>query len=93
MDILDEDEPRAKPGHNSGVAPDILKSVVDRMENLQCDIDELKDDQKEIMQEAKSQGFNPKTIRTVLAIRKKRKEEREAELAELDLYLHALEMI
>jgi uncharacterized protein (UPF0335 family) len=83
-----------KPRPNTpGVAGEHLKSVIDRIENIQCSIDEYKEDQKEVFAEAKSAGFDVKIIRKVLRIRRQRKEEREEELAMTELYLHALGML
>ena len=48
---------------------------------------------KEVFAEAKSNGFDTKTLRKVISLRKKALEERQEEEAMLDLYLHALGMI
>lgn len=94
-DDLDEE---AAPGigHNSragGIAGDQLKSIVERVERVRDDIGELKDDEKEIFAEAKSSGFDVATIKRVLRKRAQRKEDRAAEEALTELYMHALGMI
>jgi uncharacterized protein (UPF0335 family) len=47
-----------------------LLSFVERFERLQEERDALGDDQKEIMEEAKSEGFDTKTMRKAIARRK-----------------------
>ena len=45
------------------------------------------------MAEAKANGFDTKTLRKIITLRKKNAEERQEEEAMLDLYMHALGMI
>jgi uncharacterized protein (UPF0335 family) len=87
--------PIAAMGHNSatGVARDQLRSIVERIERMEEEKAEAVADIKEIYKEAKGNGFDTKTIRKVVAMRKRDKAEREAEEALLDLYMSALGMI
>lgn len=71
----------ADVGHNG-----LLKSIVDRIENVEATIKEHRD-------EAKSNGLEIKIIRNVLRLRKQDAETRDRELAMLDVYLHALGML
>ncbi|MEM7685837.1 MAG: GapR family DNA-binding domain-containing protein, partial [Pseudomonadota bacterium] len=48
---------------------------------------------KEVYAEAKGNGFDAKTLRKIVSLRKKPTEEREEEEALLDLYLSALGMV
>ena len=79
-------------GHNSGVNKQLL-SLVERIERVRDDIGELKDDEKEIFSEAKSEGFDVATIRRVLQKRAQRAEERAEQEALLETYMRALGMI
>lgn len=75
----------AQPGHNGQ-----LKSIVERIENLDGEIKERRDDQKEIYSEAKSNGWDVKILRRVVAIRKQDPAARAEQEAILDTYMHAL---
>lgn len=76
-------------GHNS---KEQLKSIIERFENLDSEIQERRSDQKDILSEAKSNGYCPKTLRKVIAIRKKDPAARAEEAALLETYLTALGM-
>lgn len=76
-------------GHNS---KEQLKSIVERIENLDGQIKELRSDQKDIFAEAKGNGFDVKALRKVVALRKKDPADRAEEAAILETYLHALDM-
>lgn len=74
------------------VAAGQLKSIIERIERLEDEKKEIADQVKEVYAEAKGNGFDVKTLRKVVGLRKKDAEEREEEEAMLDLYLHALGM-
>jgi uncharacterized protein (UPF0335 family) len=67
-----------------------LQSIVERIERLEEEKSALSTDIKEVFAEAKGQGFDTKTLRTVLKIRKMEKSERQEQQALLELYLNAL---
>ena len=75
------------------VAAGQLKSIIERVERLEEEKKEVADQIKEVYAEAKANGFDAKTIRKVVSLRKKPTEEREEEEALLDLYLSALGML
>jgi uncharacterized protein (UPF0335 family) len=75
------------------VAVGQLKSVIERIERLEEEKKETAEQIKEVYAEAKSSGFDAKTIRKVVSLRKKPTEERQEEEALLDLYLSALNML
>ncbi len=79
-------------GDNS-VSSKELRSIVDRLENLGEEIKGLQDDKKDLFALAKSQGFDAKVIRKLLAIRKMKNGEYEEEQMMLDTYMAALSMI
>jgi Uncharacterized protein conserved in bacteria len=76
-----------------GIAADRLRSYVERWERLQEEIKGLREDQKEIMAEAKGAGFDTKTIRRMIKLRELTQEERDEQEALDDLYKAALGML
>ena len=76
-------------GHNSN---EQLKSIVERIENLDGQIKDLRDDQKDVYLEAKGNGFDVKALRTIVRLRKQSPDDRAAQEAILDAYKHALGM-
>lgn len=75
-----------------GIAATQLKSIVERIERLEEEKKAIADDIKDVYAEAKANGFDTKTLRTVVRLRKQDRAEREEQEALLDLYLHALGM-
>jgi uncharacterized protein (UPF0335 family) len=75
------------------IARDQLKAVVERIERLEEEKAALASDIKDVYAEAKANGFDTKTLRTVIRLRKQDKNERQEQEALLDLYLNALGMI
>jgi uncharacterized protein (UPF0335 family) len=73
------------------VAGDQLRSIVERIEHIEEEIKELTESKKEIYAEAKSNGYDVKTLREVIRIRKQDREEREEQESLLDAYLRAIE--
>jgi uncharacterized protein (UPF0335 family) len=85
----------SKVGHNSKTtfAQGQLRSLVERIERLEEEKKTIAGDIKEVYAEAKANGFDTKTLRKVIALRKKEAAEREEEQLMLDLYLSALGML
>jgi uncharacterized protein (UPF0335 family) len=73
-------------------AKDQLRSIVERIERLEEEKAALSEDIKEVYAEAKGNGFDTKTLRTVVRLRKQDSSERAEQEALLDLYMHALGM-
>ena len=73
------------------VASGQLKAIVERIENIEVEIQEATDARKEVYAEAKANGFDVKTIKTLVAQRKKSPDEVDEAQAMLDLYRAALE--
>ena len=80
-------------GTGKGIAHEQLKSIVERIERLEEEKQALADDIKEVYAEAKANGFDTKTLRTVIRLRKQDTSERQEQEALLDLYLQALGML
>ena len=70
-----------------------LQSIVDRIEKLEDERALLAADIKDIYTEAKGNGFDPKIIKKVIALRKKDAAERAEEEALLETYMSALGML
>jgi uncharacterized protein (UPF0335 family) len=77
---------------SDAVAPDLLKSFVERIERLEEEKASIAGDVKEVYAEAKAQGFDTKVLRKVVALRRRDAAERREEQEILDLYLQALGM-
>ena len=75
------------------VAADELRLLIERAERLEEEKKGISDDIKDVMAEAKGRGYDPKAIRKILSIRKKKKEEYQEEEAILEVYLQALGLI
>jgi uncharacterized protein (UPF0335 family) len=75
-----------------GIAADRLRSIVERIERLEEERKALGSDIKDIYQEAKSAGFEPKVVRQIISIRRKEPAEVEEQETLLDLYRRALGM-
>ena len=78
-------------GHNSGnVAADQLRLFVERVENLEEEKKGIADDIRDVYSEAKSQGFDTKTMRAIVRLRKMEKAARQEQDALLETYRAAL---
>jgi Uncharacterized protein conserved in bacteria len=75
------------------VAAGELRAFVERIETLEEEKKAVAEQIKEVMAEAKGRGYDVKTLRKIVALRKKDPEERSEEEALLDLYLSALGML
>jgi len=70
-----------------------LRSFIERIERLEEEKKALADDIKEVYSEAKGQGFDTKTMRKIISLRKKDPDDRAEEDALLDTYKSALGMM
>lgn len=77
----------SEPG---GVAGDQLRTIVERIEEVEEEIKALNEAKKEIYLEAKGNGFDVRVLREVIRLRKQDQKEREAHETLLDVYLQAL---
>lgn len=77
-------------GVGDAVEGDQLKSIVERIERLAEEKATIADDIKEVYAEAKGNGYDPKIIRKVVALRRRDLHERKEEEALIDLYLQAV---
>ena len=75
-----------------GTTADQLRSIIERIENLEEEKTNLTSDIREIYSEAKGNGFDVKALRAIVRMRKKDDHERLEEEAVLATYMHALGM-
>ena len=75
------------------VAADRLKSFVERIEKLEEERQAIGGDIRDVYSEAKGSGFDVKTMRSVVRLRKMDAAERDEQETLLDLYKQALGMI
>jgi uncharacterized protein (UPF0335 family) len=75
------------------VIADELRQIIERYERLDAERLDIVESQKEVMSEAKGQGFDIKAIRKIIALRKKRADEIAEEEAIEATYREALGML
>ena len=84
-------------GHNSGADPyavtaDELRQFIERWEQLESEKQDIQEQQKELMAEAKGRGYDTKVMRMVIKLRKRKPDEIAEEEAVLEVYKAALGM-
>ena len=72
------------------IAGDQLRTIVERIEQVEEEIKELNEAKREIYAEAKSNGFDVKIIRQVIRVRKEDEKKRDETDMLLDTYLQAI---
>lgn len=77
------------PGSKT-VAAERLRSIIERIERLEEEKAAIMGDVKEVYAEAKGEGYDTKTLRQVVRLRKMDRAQRQEQEALLDLYLSAL---
>jgi uncharacterized protein (UPF0335 family) len=68
-----------------------IRSFVERIENLDTELQELNEQKKEVFSEAKGEGFDVKILKEIIKLRKEDKDERDERESLLDLYMRAME--
>ena len=85
--------PAAGPGRVGGVAGDILRAYVERIERLEEEKKALAADIREVYAEAKGNGYDPKIMRKLIALRRMDQADRREEEELLDVYRRAIGMM
>jgi uncharacterized protein (UPF0335 family) len=67
------------------------RAFVERIENLDIELQELNEQKKEVFAEAKGAGFDVKILKEIIKLRKQDQDERDEREGLLDLYMRALE--
>jgi uncharacterized protein (UPF0335 family) len=74
------------------VTAEELRQFIERYEHLAAEKQDIADQQKEVMAEAKGRGYCTKTMRRIIALRKKQADQIAEEEAVEALYRQALGM-
>ena len=74
------------------VTAEELRQFVERFERLEIEKKDIADQQKEVMAEAKSRGYDTRIMRKIVSLRKRDLEEVAEEEAVLSMYKTALGM-
>jgi len=77
-------------GHNSGIAGEQLQSIIERLERLEEDKAAVMMDIKEVLAEAKGNGFDTKPIKRLVALRKQDRAKAIEDRQLLELYAAAI---
>lgn len=88
MDVNDDQQQQSSYRVTAGE----LRAFIERFERLDAEKKELADQQKEVMAEAKSRGYDTKVLRRIVALRKMDPQEVSEAEAVLELYKEALGM-
>ncbi|MBR0871040.1 DUF2312 domain-containing protein [Bradyrhizobium tropiciagri] len=68
-----------------------IRSFVERVENIDAELQELNEQKKEVFSEAKGEGFDVKILKEIIKLRKQDQDERDERESLLDLYMRAME--
>jgi len=74
-----------------GGAGDRIRSFVERIEQLDSEMQELTEDKKQVFAEAKGEGFDVKILKDLIRLRKQDPEERSEHETLLETYMRAME--
>ena len=88
MDVTDDDQQQSSYRVTAGE----LRAFIERFERLDAEKKDIADQQKEVMAEAKSRGYDTKVLRKIVALRKLDPQEASEIEAVLELYKDALGM-
>lgn len=72
------------------IAADELRLLIERIERLEEEKKAMADDIRDVYAEAKARGYDPKTMRTIVRLRKMESHDRQEAEALLDTYKAAL---
>lgn len=77
---------------SGGVTADRLKNIIERVERLEEEKTEVQEQIKEVLSEAKGDGFDTKIIRQLLRLRKMKPHDRAEQEELLETYKAAIGM-
>lgn len=75
---------------SDNISAEQLRLLIERIERLEEEKKSISDDIKDVYAEAKSTGFVPKTMRTIIALRRMEKHHRDEDEMLLETYKQAL---
>lgn len=74
-----------------GAAGGRIRSIIERVEQLEREIAELNEGKKEVFAEAKGDGLDVKVLKELIRLRKLDQDERDEKETLLDLYMRAMD--
>jgi len=77
---------------SSGVSADELRQFIERFERLDQEKQDIAEQQKEVMAEARARGYDTRVMRKLVALRKRDQDDLAEEEAMLQIYKQALGM-
>lgn len=80
-------------GHNSGIASDQLRLLIERIERLEEEKKGVADDIKDVYLEGKATGFDSKMMRRMVRLRKLTREALQEDRAIEETYMAALGLL
>lgn len=86
---MSEEEQKSDVG---GIAADRLRSLIERIERLEEEKKGISSDIRDIFAEAKGAGFDVKTMRTILKLRKMNAADRDEQEFLIETYRKALDL-
>jgi uncharacterized protein (UPF0335 family) len=76
-----------------GIAGDRIRSFVERIQQIETELKDLTEAKKEIIAEAKGEGFDVKVLKEIIKLRKQDQEERDEHESLLDVYMRAMDEV
>jgi uncharacterized protein (UPF0335 family) len=76
-----------------GIAGDRIRSFVERIQQIETELKDLTEAKKEIIAEAKGEGFDVKVLKEIIKLRKQDQEERDEHESLLDVYMGAMDEV
>jgi uncharacterized protein (UPF0335 family) len=74
-----------------GLSGNRILSFIERIERIEEELKELSEGKKEVLNEAKGEGFDVKILKEILRLRKQDQDKRNEQESLLDLYLRAIQ--
>ena len=68
-----------------------LRSFIERVEQIDLELQALNEGKKEVFAEAKGEGFDVKILKEIIKLRKQNQDERDERDSLLDTYMRAIE--
>jgi uncharacterized protein (UPF0335 family) len=87
-----EPQPDPGAGHNS-FSKDQLRSIIERIERLEEERKAIGEDIRDVYAESKGHGYDVKTLRQLVRMRRQDPNDRLEQETLLETYMHALGMI
>lgn len=82
----------SNPNDAYAVTADELRQFIERAEQLEAEKKDITEQEKELFAEAKGRGYDPKVMKKLLVLRKRKPDEIIEEEAVLEMYKAALGM-